>query len=251
MTFEEFKKMAQTKPEIKCQSIFKVEIFFISMWNMDDNGEEVAPYIVSDIIDLDEPEISFFQTYEQARNLILSKKAEYPKSFYSGRVLELPLGIKIEDSQYLSISVFNRAGDISYHSEIPTIEDMCEEGMEAESICFRGYPEKEMPFNKGELVEVLDRDNSAVRLGIISKNPMSLEATWEQYQETGRMLDNINWYVIMIGEDDFEYFDTNLISKPSFPVSDDIKDKLHKLYDANLSEHISGLTDFEELLNLL
>lgn len=31
MTFEEFKKMAQTKLEIKCQSIFKVEIFFISM----------------------------------------------------------------------------------------------------------------------------------------------------------------------------------------------------------------------------
>lgn len=38
MTFEEFKKMALTKPEIKCQSIFKVEIRFISTWDKDDNG---------------------------------------------------------------------------------------------------------------------------------------------------------------------------------------------------------------------
>lgn len=240
MRFEEFKKMAQTKPEIKCQFIFRVEIFFISMWDMDDNGEEVAPYIVSDIIDLDEPEIFFFQTYEQARNLVISKKAEYPKSFYSGRVLELPLGIKTQDSEYLSISVFNSDGDISYNSQIPTIEEMCKDGVETKSICFRGYPEKNMPFNKGELVEVLDRDNNAVRLGIISKNPMSLEATWEQYQQTGRMLDVTDWYKIMIGKDDFEYFYTNLISKPSFPVSADIKNKLHKLYESSLKQNSRG-----------
>ena len=176
MTFEEFKKMAQTKPEIKCQSIFKVEIFFISMWDVDKNGKEVAPYRISSIIDLDSPEIYYFHNYEQAKTLILSKKEDYPKAFYCGRIIELPLNLKIQEGEHLSITVFNKEANISYYSNVPTIEELPTLKDETIDVGFYGYSEKEMPFKKGELVEVLDSENAVVRLGIIFENTMSLES---------------------------------------------------------------------------
>lgn len=47
MAFEEFRKKALVEPKLSCKSLFKVEMFFIGMWDMNDNGEKITPYVES------------------------------------------------------------------------------------------------------------------------------------------------------------------------------------------------------------
>lgn len=252
MTFEEFKKMAQTKPEIKCQSIFKVEIFFISMWDVDKNGEEVAPYRISRIIDLDSPEIYYFHNYEQAKTLIFSKKEDYPKAFYCGRIIELPLNLKIQESEHLSITVFDKNANTSYYSYYSIIEKgMSMLDRTIRGVGYNGCPEEEMPFKKGEIVEVLDYENAAVRLGVILKTPKSLEAIWEENPETIMMERDMNSYRVMTGKDDVEYIDAEYVSKPSFPVSNELKERYQRWFESDSTGRNAEGTDFASLLQLL
>ena len=106
----------------------------------------------------------------------------------------------------------------------------------------------DMPYNEGEIVEVFDVENYVVRLGIVIKTTTTLEYNWDRYQETGSTIDVLDRFKVMIGEDECEYFGTDMIFKPSFPVSEDIRAQLHKWYEKRPSK---DTTDFAGLLELL
>lgn len=248
MTFEEFKKMAGAKPELDCKSIFKVEMFFIEMWDMNDDSEKIAPYVESTTLDLDVPEVYYSLTFEEAKKQIFSEHAIHSDSFHSARVIELPIGIPIHNEEYLSITVFDKNAQISFSSRIPTIEGLTDvEGDDVDTI-FYGYSEKDMPYHEGEIVEAMDIENDLVRLGIVIKTPVSLEDNWERYKGTGRPLDVLGRFKIITSEDESEYFKTDLIFKPSFPVSDHIRKRLNEWYKNN--PHADS-TDFASLLAML
>ena len=248
MTFEEFKKMAGAEPELNCKSIFKVEMFFIGLWDMNDNGEKIAPYVESTLLDLDVPEVCYFLTFEEAKKQILSEQTIHSDSFYSARVIELPVGLQIHDSEYLSITVFDRNADISFSSRLPTVEGLTDvEGNDVDTT-FYGYAEKDMSYHESEIVEVIDGGNNVVQLGIVVDTPVSLEDNWKHWQETGRFIDVLDRFRIMIDKDICQYFGTGFILRPSFPVSDYIKERLKEWYKNRPDE---GSTDFAGLLQFL
>lgn len=248
MTFEEFKKMADAEPEINCKSVFKVEMFFIGLWDMNDNGEKIAPYVETTTLDIDVPEVYYCLTFEEAKQLILSKQAKHSDSFHSARVIELPLELPIHDGEYLSITVFDRKAEISFCSRLPTVEGLTDvEGNDVDTT-FYGYAEKDMPYHKGEIVEVMDGENNVVRLGIVVDTPVSLDDNWKHGKETGGFIDVLDRFRIMIDNDICQYFGTGFILRPSFPVSDNIKKCLKKWYKNRPDE---GSTDFAGLLQFL
>lgn len=248
MTFEEFRKKALVEPKLSCKSLFKVEMFFIGMWDMNDNGEKIAPYVESTSLDLDVPEVYYFLTFEEAKKQILSEQAIHSDSFHSARVIELPIGLPIHDGEYLSLTVFDKNADVSFTSKLPTIEGLTDaEGHDFDTT-FYGYSEMDMPYNEGEIVEVFDVESYVVRLGIVIKTTTTLEYNWDRYQETGSTIDVLDRFKVMIGEDECEYFGTDMIFKPSFPVSEDIRAQLHKWHEKRPSK---DTTDFAGLLELL
>lgn len=248
MTFEEFKKMAGAEPEINCKSIFKVEMYFIGLWDMNDNGEKIAPYVESTSLDLDVPEVYYLLTFEEAKKQILSEQAIHSDSFHSARVIELPLGLPIHDGEYLSITVFDKNAEITFCSRFPTVEGLTDvEGNDVDT-AFYGYAEKDMPYHEGEIVEVMDGENNVVRLGIVVDTPVSLEDNWKHGKETGGFIDVLDRFRIMIDNDICQYFGTGFILRPSFPVSDNIKKCLKKWYKNRPDE---GSTDFAGLLQFL
>lgn len=248
MTFEEFKKMTGVEPELNCKSIFKVEMFFIGLWDINDNGEKIAPYVESTSLDLDVPEVYYFLTFEEAKKQILSEQSIHSDSFHSARVIELPIGLPIHDGEYLSLTVFDKNADVSFTSKLPTIEGLTDaEGHDFDTT-FYGYSEMDMPYNEGEIVEVFNVESYVVRLGIVIKTTTTLEYNWDRYQETGSTIDVLDRFKVMIGEDECEYFGTDMIFKPSFPVSEDIRAQLHKWYEKRPSK---DTTDFAGLLELL
>lgn len=248
MTFEEFRKKALVEPKLSCKSLFKVEMFFIGMWDMNDNGEKIVPYVESTSLDLDVPEVYYFLTFEEAKKQILSEQAIHSDSFHSARVIELPIGLPIHDGEYLSLTVFDKNADVSFTSKLPTIEGLTDaEGHDFDTT-FYGYSEMDMPYNEGEIVEVFDVESYVVRLGIVIKTTTTLEYNWDRYQETGRTIDVLDRFKVMIGEDECEYFGTDMIFKPSFPLSEDIRAQLHKWYEKRPSK---DTTDFAGLLELL
>lgn len=247
MTFEEFKKMVGAEPQLNCKSVFKVEMFFIGLWDMNVNGEKIAPYVESTTLDIDVPEVYYCLTFEEAKQLILSKQAKHSDSFHSARVIELPLGLPIHDGEYLSITVFDRKAEISFCSRLPTVEGLTDvEGNDVDTT-FYGYAEKDMPYHKGEIVEAMDIENDIVRLGIVVNTPMSLEDNWGHSEPEGDPLDVLNRYRIVTGEDECCYFGTDVIFKPSFTVSDEIRKQLERYEDWPDIE----TTDFAELLQML
>lgn len=248
MTFEEFERMAGAEPELNCKSVFKVEMFFIGLWDMNDNGEKIAPYVESTTLDLDVPEVYYLLTFEEAKKQILSEQAIHSDSFHSARVIELPIGLPIHDEEYLSITVFDRKAEISFCSRLPTVEGLTDvEGNDVDTT-FYGYAEKDMPYHKGEIVEVMDGENNVVRLGIVVDTPVSLDDNWKHGKETGGFIDVLDRFRIMIDNDICQYFGTGFILRPSFPVSDNIKKCLKKWYKNRPDE---GSTDFAGLLQFL
>ena len=248
MTFEEFKKMAGAEPKLTCKSIFKVEMFFIGMWDMNDNGEKIAPYIESTSLDLDEPEVYYFLTFEEAKKQILSEQAIHSDSFHSARVIELPIGLPVHDEEYLSVTVFDKNAWITFCSTLPTVEGLTDVEKSDVDTTFYGYAEKDMPYHEGEIVEVMEGEDNVVRLGIVVDTPVSLEDNWKHRQETGGFIDVLDRFRIMIDKDICRYFGTGFILRPSFPVSDDIKRRLKEWYKNRPDK---GSTDFAGLLQFL
>lgn len=238
MTFEEFKKMAGAELELNCKSIFKVEMFFIGLWYMDENGEMINPYIHSPYIDsysmnLRESEIYYFPTYEDAKKKISSGKRKDLRTFHSARILQLPVEMKTHENEYLSLTVFDKKADICYCSKRPTVCSFFHG--EDDLHIFYGYMEENMPFHKGEIIEVLDTDADNIRLGIVAETPMSLADNWEQSEKTGHPVVVLDMFRIITGENESEYFKTDLVFKPSFPVSDHIRKRLNEWYKSDSS----------------
>lgn len=248
MTFEEFKKKAGAEPELNCKSIFKVELFFIESWDMNDDGEKIAPYVESTILDLDMPEVYYFFSCEDAKKQILSEQSIHPDSFHSARVTELPIGLPIHDGEYLSITVFDRNTEISFSSRLPTVEGLTDVNGNNVDTTFYGYHEKDMPYHRGEIVEAMDIENQTVSIGIVVKTPMSLEENWKRFGHLDEPIDILNRYKIMTGEVECGYIRTDLIFKPSFPVSDKIRKQLQRWYEA--WTHPESI-DFTALLEML
>lgn len=252
MTFEEFKKTEQNKPRIKSQSIFKVEIFFISMRNIDENGDKITPYSISGTKDLDTPKIYYCSTYKEAKSLILSQKKEYPKLFYSGRIIELPRDSKTREGEYLSITVFDSKARIFCYSKIPTIERFkINEGGVTKTTGFYFF-HKYLPFEIGELIEVMDEEKGIVRLGVITENP-HLKTDREEFKKYGLMcydwLRILNYhYGVVFGEDDHEDVNMLRVSMPSFPISNDLIAKYHKIFNSYKDSDEDFLSDLLDML---
>lgn len=247
MTFEELKKLAGAKPEFNCKSIFKVETFFIGFWDMNENGEMIDPYIESYSMDLDEPIIYYFFTYEDAKRQILSEQAKNPRSFHSARIIQLPAEIETQEGEYLSFTVFDKRMEICFRSRVPMVESFVGDE-DYISPDFYGYLKENMPFQKGEIVEVLDTESDSVRLGIIAETPLSLEDNWENSLTSGRLRGILDRFKIVTGEDESGYFKTDFIFKPSFPVSAQIRERLNEWYE---NDPHAGSTDFAGLLSLI
>lgn len=196
---------------------------------------------------LDEPEIYNCNTYKEAENLILSKKADYPKNFFSGRIIELPLNLKIQEGQYLAILVVDKDVEVSYHSEVPTFNmSTLSDG----SVEFYGYPLNEL-LDVGQLVETLDEENDCVQLGVILTHPISLEANWERYKRRGTIFKGDRFYKILIGENKVRYFNREYISNPSFPPSNDIMEIYRNWYESYQNGPNSAGRILKDILDVL
>lgn len=179
---------------------------------------------------------------------ILSEQSIHTDSFHSARVIELPIGLPIHDGEYLSVTVLDRNNDISYRSKFPVIDGLTDNKGNDVSTKFYGYPEDDMPFHEGEIVEVMDEENDVVRLGIVVNAPFSLEDNWKVWRGTHHDMDDLDEFEVMTDEDECGYYHTDMIFKPSFPISDGIRNQLHKWYEKWQSKDTS---DFSALLEML
>ena len=91
---------------------------------------------------------------------------------YALYVYELPYNADISDNQYRRLWVYDRHGRLVSQSACSTvIEDL--------NTPFAKFIGRDDAFSPGDVVEVHDRDNGMVTIGVVVRSPRTIEQCWE------------------------------------------------------------------------
>lgn len=249
MTFEEFKKLALNPPYIEQESVYRVDVHrFV-------NRREDATDVMKFEVKLCQ---SFMYADRQTVQRLLPRfihKEYLNQQLYALYIYQLPVNKDVSNNLYQRLWVYNRNGNLNAQSMSTTlIEDL-----DTSAAKFRGRGADSILFKPGDIVEVYDRDNSIVRLGVVVKQPPTIHQCWEMMKEVERACiaegigtentDANYWlyaaddcYCIMFSSDSaLSYPLTTDVFAPMYPVSDKLCYRFEEYFHQAIETHKSEI----------
>lgn len=269
MTFEEFKRLALNPPYNYEPSVYRVDVFSIQGT---ENGKScLTIYPEEDLrecfsridyihekSDENEPEYypeykvckaqSFLMpTFEDAKRLIHSEEISKDyRPIYSIHIYELPFGKDVISDLCKREWVFDCEGNLLEQSVCSSLM----EDLDKPEGHFWGRPKDSIRFKPGDIVEVHDKENGVVRLGVVVSLHNDIDICWRDYQDTVRLCEieglhtedadkNYSLYAcddcygVVYGPNSHEnhsYPYTIDVFAPRFPISDELRSYLSKCY---------------------
>ena len=249
MTFEEFKKLALNPPYIEQKSAFRVDVHrFV---NLHGDATDVLKFDVKLCQ-------SFMYTDRQTVQRMLPRfihKEYLNQQLYALYIYQLPVNKDVSDNLYQRLWVYDRNGNLNAKSMSTTlIEDL-----DTSAAKFRGRSAESIRFRPGDIVEVYDRENGIVRLGVVVKQPPTIQQCWDMRKEVERAClaegigpentDANYWlyaaddcYCIMFSPDSaLSYPHTTDVFTPMYPVSNKLHDRFEEYYHSAIAIHKSEI----------
>lgn len=193
MTYEEFKQKAANPIHRDVPSIFKVRM--ITFGGPAEGRRQLYPkYMVNDYAS------GFATTLAEAeamvrRDVAWWKAQEYRVGVYCYFITEKPIGMMAYDGETLSERAYDAEGRLINRTFCSSSFCYCTDNdkpaeMQRDEM-FRGRPEEEIRFHRGDIVEVLS--GNEVNLAIVVGTPLTTEFVWQKNQSDAdkRGLDEI------------------------------------------------------------
>lgn len=223
MTFEEFKKQAKDMPESDMPSLYRVEVYAFKYYDCfdpeDPDDRECIPYIGEDFAEFDK----VYSIYESEWGTVLEDVKHivgHERALYRIKVYHLPFGVMHDNYQYIDLVIFNSKGEEVYKAKSEPVKN---------------------PFVPGMIVEYHLPEMHSVQLAIVVKAP--------SYREDSDLEDDE--YSLLNLENKWCHARISDISEPSFPVSDNFRERLEEIYKKKLKEMEEGTISFTDLLEFL
>ena len=228
LTFEDFDRYANRKPDFEGNWIYKVEQAFFTKKRRRSKSKYPK-------MEIDRKEERFFLTYPDAVEFIRKNK---PDDLYCSWLTQVPAG---EPSHYFGAAwLFDPHGEmidytITYHLCID--ESFDKDGTRT---VFFGRPQSRLRFKKGDIVEVCYRDE--VTLAVVDRDVTDVEWSWGVYnrcrKEDYKGIPGVKFYILddsdesMIVIDGPSYACHDHVSplrvmKPRFPIPAELEAEMN------------------------
>lgn len=173
MTFEEFKAFALNPPYIDRHCVYRVDMHrYVKRFK--------------DAKDVTEFEVRLCQSFMyddwqsvQKRIPYFIHGERYNEQLYALYIYELPLNCDVSSGQYRQLWVYERNGNLNARSMCSTLL----EDLDCQCAKFRGHDFSSIRFKPGNIVEVYNRETNQVRLGVVVKQPPTIEQCWDMRKE--------------------------------------------------------------------
>lgn len=229
MTFEEFKALALNPPYIDRHCVYRVDMH---------------RYIkrLQGAKDVTEFEVRLCQSFMyddwqdvRVRIPYFINGERYNEQLYALYIYEIPLHCDVSFGQYQQLWVYERNGNLNARS-------MCSTLLE-ELVCqcakFRGHDSGSIRFNPGDVVEVYDREKNQVCLGVVVKQPPTIEQCWEMRNEVekaclseGISIDKTDDNYWLYAIDDCYYVTFGPDREPAYPRTTDVFAPMYPVSEA-------------------
>lgn len=245
MTFEDFKELALNPPYIDQKSVYRVDVYRVIK-------------NITDANDLVEHEVKLCQSFMyNDRNdvqFLLPRfiHQEYlNQNLYALYIYQCPVNKDVSNNLYQRLWVYDRKGNLNAQSMCSTlIEDL-----DKSFAKFRGRSAESIRFKPGDIVEVFDRESDIVRLGVVIKQPPTIEQCWEMRNEVERACiteeidaahtDSNYWlyaiddcYCVMYEPDSaLSYPHTTDVFAITHPISDEFRNRFAEYYLHAIETH--------------
>lgn len=249
MTFDEFKALALNPPYIDGECVYRVDIHrYVKQ--------------IKDAKDVTEFEVKLCQSFmytdwQRVQKMIpqFIHHERYNEHLYALYVYQLPVNCDVSRNQYQRLWVYDRKGNVNAQS-------MCSamiEELDHRSAKFRG--QSSIQFKPGDAVEVYDREKAQVRLGVVVKQPPTIEQSWEMRKEVEKACiiegvgventDNNYWlyttddcYCVIYGHDcELSYPRTTDVFAPMHQITDRLRQHFNECYHIVLNNYPDVVSD--------
>ena len=217
LTFEDFERMANRKPSLKGNWIYRLTTYFF-------DPEMKNPYPK---FKLDNDTHRLFLSFEEARKYIRDHKDE---TVYCSIIRQIPVGEG--ENEYAAEWLCDSDGNLLDYTTTHTYGD----GGEAS---FFGRPETRQRFKEGEIVEV--RWGDEIQLAVLYSDVPDVEWCWGVYQrclqrhpDIPYILDCSDDCTIVVDGPSYLYHSHICplsLMKLRFPIPDDIRKELETWYE--------------------
>lgn len=250
MTFEEFKALALNPPYIDRHCVYRVDMHrYVKRFK--------------DAKDVTEFEVRLCQSFMyddwqgvQKRIPYFIHGERYNEQLYALYIYELPLNCDVSIGQYQRLWVYERNGNLNTQSICSTLF----EDLDCQCAKFRGHDVGSIRFNPGDVVEVYDRENNQVRLGIVIKQPPTIEQCWEMRKHVEKACiaegispdktDDNYWlyaiddcFCVAFGPDsELSYPRSIDVFTPMYPISNCLNQYFDTCYQLALAKHNGIIT---------
>lgn len=241
MTFEEFEELAGNPPYIEQRSVYRVDV----------HEYAEVPYEGQSVLSEFEVKRSQSRIYLNLTTIgpeisRIRRKLCLNGRLYAIYVYELPVNRDISNDVYKRLWVYNRFLHFNGQSRCSTLI----EHFNTISSKFRGHIAESILFEPRDIVEIYNRENNRVKLGIVVKTPPTIEDCWSMYKEVekaciaeGENVENTDdfyslgadsdCYCVVCGPDmdnGLYYPRTYDVFSPTFPVPNELRDRLTEYY---------------------
>lgn len=238
MTFEEFKALALNPPYIDRQCVYRVDMHRYT--NRLKDAKDVTEFEVKLCQSI------MYADWRRVRFMLprFIHKEYLNEQLYALYIYELPINCDISCDQYQRLWVYDRTGNLNAQSVCAA---MIKE-LDHTSARFRGRYAESIRFKPGDIVEVYDRDKKQVRLGVVVKQPPTIEQCWEMRKAVEKACiaesigientDDNYWhytlddcYCVVYGPDSrISYPHTTDVLPLMYPVSDALRQHFAECY---------------------
>ncbi len=170
MTFDGFEALALQPPYINQESIYRVDIH--CSLPTDDAQAQQSQFMVKPTKSYVFPDLESAES--KLRQTISS--GELADKLYAVYIYQLPIEKNISCDLYQRLWVYDCTGKLNGQSRCSTIV----EDLDHPSSKFRGHDAESIRFKPGDIVEVYDREKSAVFLASVIEPPLSIEQCWQE-----------------------------------------------------------------------
>lgn len=251
MTFEEFKSLALNPPYIDRHCVYRVDMHrYVKRFK--------------DAKDVTEFEVRLCQSFMyddwqsvQKRIPYFIHGERYNEQLYALYIYELPLNCDVSSGQYRQLWVYERNGNLNARSMCSTLL----EDLDCQCAKFRGHDFSSIRFKPGNIVEVYDRETNQVRLGVVVKQPPTIEQCWEMRKEVEKACiadgmspdktDDNYWlyaiddcYCVAFGpERELRYPHSTDVFAPMYPITDNLRMHFDECYHFALEKNNDEISD--------
>ena len=162
-TFEEFKAMAERRPSLEGNWIYKVTVALF-------DADIKNPYPKFELFG--KPEERLFLTYENAVGYIKNYKSGCDLDVYCSWIRQVPVGKPARE--HGARWLFDKNGNLMDYSPCYSFDDDI-------NYHFFGRSKERQRFKKGEIVETVSRDE--IRLAVVGNNLPDIDWCWNIYNK--------------------------------------------------------------------